>query len=133
MSTFITQIDIKAPPDKVWAALSDIGNIYLWNPGVISSYLTSDSGAGVGTARYCDLGGGNYLDESVVVWEPDQALTMRVTGTNLPFKEVDIRFTLRAKNSGTLVQVSPLYELKYGIIGRALDILYVKGPIKKVW
>ena len=79
MSTFSTHIHIQAPPEEVWAALADIGEIYVWNPGVQSSHLTSDAGEGIGTARYCDLGGGNYLDERVVVWEPSQALTMRTS------------------------------------------------------
>jgi hypothetical protein len=77
------------------------------------------------------LGGGNYLDERVVVWVPERALTMRITGTNLPFKSADIRFTLREEGEGTVVTVSPLYELKYGVIGRAFDALYVKRTYEK--
>ena len=67
----------------------------------------------------------NYLDECVVAWDPQQALIMRITGTNLPIKSADIRFTLWPENGGTVVQVSPLYELKYGTLGRLLDAMYL--------
>ena len=62
---------------------------------------------------------------------PGESQTMRITGTNLPFKSADIRFTLREKDEGTAVTVSPLYELKYGVIGRAFDALYVKRTYEK--
>jgi carbon monoxide dehydrogenase subunit G len=131
MSSFSKEVFIQAKPEEVWKVLSDIGEIHAWNPSVIDSRLISESGQGVGAARFCDLGDGNYLDESVVIWDPDRALTMRITGTNLPFKSADIRFTLREEGEGTVVTVSPLYELKYGVIGRAFDALYVKGTYEK--
>ena len=34
MSSFATKTTIKAPVEKVWETLADIGSIYLWNPGV---------------------------------------------------------------------------------------------------
>lgn len=131
MSTFSTSTIIHAPLAEVWAALADIGNISVWNPGVVASHLSGEIESGLEAARYCDLGGGNYLDECVVAWEPHQALTMRVTGTNLPFKTVDIRFTMSAAQGGTRVEVSPLYEVKYGPLGRALDALYLQRAYEK--
>ena len=56
---------------------------------------------------------------------------MRVTGTNLPFKSADIRFTLAPEDGWTRVQVSPLYELKYGLLGRLLDKVYVRRSYEK--
>lgn len=131
MSSFSTEVFIQAKPEEVWKVLSDIGEIHTWNPGVIDSHVTSEPDQGVGAARFCDLGGGNYLDESVVVWDPKRALTMRITDTNLPFKSADIRFSLQEEGEGTVVEVSPLYELKYGVIGRAFDALYVKRTYEK--
>jgi uncharacterized protein YndB with AHSA1/START domain len=126
MSEFSTSIGINAPSDRVWAALADIGNIYLWNPGVRASHLTSDEKLGVDTSRFCDLGRGNYLDEMVVKWDAGKALTMRVTGTNLPFKAVDIRFTLEPNGDSTIVTVSPQYTLKFGLLGKIFDRVYVQ-------
>ncbi len=134
MGSFTIETKINAPVEEVWDALSDIGNIYAWNPGVVASHLTTDEASGVGAARYCDLGGNNYLNERVVEWEHNERLTMRVVGTNLPFKTVDIRFRLhpdKDTEDTTLVSVSPVYELKYGPIGKVMDAVYVRGTYRK--
>jgi len=131
MSSFTTEITINATGDEVWNALADIGNIYQWNPGVIDSHLTTDEAYGIGAGRHCDLGGKNYLDEKVVEWEDGKRLTMRIVGTNLPFRTVDIRFTLRPEDGGTVVSLSPDYELKYGPVGKLMDVVYVRGTYTK--
>jgi uncharacterized protein YndB with AHSA1/START domain len=126
LSSFATDIKINAPVEQVWQALADIGNIYLWNPGVVASHRTTEQTEGVGACRYCDLGGNNYLDEKVVEWEDNKRLTMRIVGTNLPFKTADIRFTLQPDHGATVVTVSPDYELRFGLLGVLLDHLYVR-------
>lgn len=131
MNSFMTDIVINAPVEKVWGALADIGTISKWNPGVVDSYTTSEGEIGMGATRYCDLGGKNYLDEEVVTWVPNEAITMRITGTNMPFETADIRFTLKPQTGGTHVTVSPEYKLKYGVIGTILDKLFVARTYEK--
>ncbi|MFQ5855106.1 MAG: SRPBCC family protein [Anaerolineae bacterium] len=131
MNSFTTEIQINAPVENVWKALADIGNIYLWNPGVVSSHLTTDGATDIGARRHCDLGGQNYLDEEVVEWDAGRRLTMRIIGTNLPFKTADIRFTLRAENGATIVAVSPDYALRFGPLGKILDRLYARRSYMK--
>ena len=131
MGSFATETKIEAPVSEVWRALGEIGDIYRWNPGVQASHTTSEQGAGLGATRYCDLGGKNYLDEEVVAWQPNEKLTMRITGTNLPFETADIRFTLRPENERTVVTVSPLYKLKFGVLGELLDRVYVRKSYQK--
>lgn len=131
MGNFATETIIEAPVTEVWQALGEIGDIYRWNPGVRASHTTSEQEEGLGATRYCDLGGKNYLDEEVVLWQPNEKLTMRITGTNLPFATADIRFTLRPENGATVVTVSPLYTLKYGPLGELLDRVYVRGSYQK--
>ena len=131
MGRFSTETRIDAPKDAVWEVLADVGGIYRWNPGVVSSHLTTEEGTGVGACRHCDLGGGNYLDEKVVEWEADKRLTMRIIGTNLPFGTADIRFTLRSEDGFTIVTVSPDYRVKFGPLGALLDLLYVRRSYTK--
>ena len=131
MHQFQVETVINAPRTAVWQALADIGNIYQWNPGVRASHSTSDAGTGVGATRYCDLGGSNYLDEEVVHWQPNEAVTMRITGTNLPFATADIRFMLREEGDGTAVSVSPIYQLKFGLLGKLLNAVYVNKNYKQ--
>jgi uncharacterized protein YndB with AHSA1/START domain len=131
MAQFSTHAEIEAPINRVWDALADIGNIYQWNPGVIKSHVTSEVPEGIGASRYCDLGSGNYLDEEVVEWSQNQALTMRIVGTSLPFRKADIRFKLQEDNASTIVNVSPEYELRYGVIGWLLDLVFVRRTYQR--
>ena len=56
---------------------------------------------------------------------------MRIVDTNMPFETADIRFTLSPVGEQTEVSVSPVYQLKYGIFGRVLDQVMVKGQYQK--
>lgn len=115
----------------VWSVLADIGHIALWNPGVVHSEKTSPGEVNVGSGRHCDLGGKNYLDEKIIAFEPIKTMTIRVTETNLPFANADIRFFLKPQGAGTLVTVSPRYQLKYGALGRILDWAMVRRQYQK--
>lgn len=131
MGTFKEVILIEAPIESVWDTLADIGTIHRWNPGVVHSEQTTPGAVAVGARRHCDLGGTNFLHEEVVGFEPQHALTIRITDTNLPFKTADIRFRLEIKGKVTLVEVSPLYQLNYGLVGRLLDLAMVRHQYQK--
>jgi uncharacterized protein YndB with AHSA1/START domain len=131
MSEFTETIHINAPVAEVWAVLADIGTISDWNPGVKASRQTTDGEVTNGSCRSCDLGGKNYLDEEVVSFEPSSKITFRITDTNLPFASADIRFNLMIEGNGTVVEVSPLYKLKFGLFGRILDVLAVSATYRK--
>ncbi|MFQ5890924.1 MAG: SRPBCC family protein [Gemmatimonadota bacterium] len=126
MGSFSVMRTIDAPAQDVWAVLAEIGEIHAWNPGVESSRLTTEQKEGVGAGRHCDLSGRNYVDEEVVEWQPGERLTMRVIGTNLPFKIAEIHFLLRAQDGSTAVTVSLEYDLKFGVAGKLLDLLLVR-------
>ncbi len=130
MSTFKETITINATAQTVWALLADIGTIAVWNPGVVSS-KTTNSEAGIGAARHCAISDTQSLDEEVIEFEPMRAITFRITQSTMPFQFADIRFTLNADAQGTTVTVSPLYALKYGLLGRLLDGLIVKRVYRK--
>ena len=131
MSEFTESVQINASSDDVWAALADIGSIAVWNPGVKESRQTSNGEVTYGAGRYCNLGGKNYLQEEVVTFEPPSHITFRIVDTNLPFDFADIRFTLSAEGEQTTVEVSPLYQLKFGVVGKLLDVLLVKPTYRK--
>ena len=71
------------------------------------------------------------MDEEVVEWQTGKRLTMRIVGTNLPFKAADIRFSLRPENGATVVTVSPLYQLKFGVLGKLFNWLYVRRTYER--
>lgn len=131
MSQFTESIEISASPEQVWDILADIGSICEWNPGVEHSEQTNPGDVGVGATRRCELGGKNYLNEEVVVFDSPRRLTIRITDTNLPFNSADIRFSLEPNGSDTIVTVSPDYQPKFGVVGRILDKLMVRAQYRK--
>jgi len=114
----------------VWEVLADIGNIHVWNPGVVDSKKTNERN-GLGGSRHCDIGGKNYLEEDVVDWQEGEKLTMRIMESNLPFKRADIHFFLESDGNQTIVKVAPDYELKFGLLGRVMDSLMVRRTYQK--
>ncbi len=131
MTTFSEHISIRADRSHVWDALADIGSIYRWNPGVVDSRLTTGGAVGLGSERRCELGGKNYLHETVTEWKQGKILTMRIIGTNLPIKTADIRFSLEQQERHTLVTVSPTYVLKFGLLGKLMDVAFVHSQYQK--
>lgn len=130
MTKFSTEIEIDAPAQKVWETLADIGNIYKWSPGVKFSKVTNEV-RGMGGSRHCDLPGNRFLEEAVVEYEKGKALTMRVMESNLPFQRADIHFTLKEDGNHTHVTVQPEYEIKYGIIGKVMDLVMLRPSYRK--
>ncbi len=131
MSEFSESIHINAPIAQVWDVLADIGSIADWNPGVKKSHQTTSGEIANGSCRRCELGGKNYLDEEVVSFLPRSNITFRITDTNMPFETADIRFNLSSEGDATTVTVSPLYQLKYGVLGKILDSLVVRATYRK--
>ena len=146
MGEFSVSRVIQAPIHDVWSRLADdIGTISQWNPGVKDSYTTNDIKYGMGATRHCDLlGNSNAVEEEVVKFdEHNHAITFRITETNLPFVTADIRFTLleeavvksgssrHDKTTTTQVTVSPIYKLKYGVIGRFLDAVVIRNTYRR--
>lgn len=122
-SSFSCEAAIQATLPEVWQALAQIGDIHLWNPGVEHSFVSSELTSGLGAMRQCDLAHGKYLQEEVVEFVPEQAISLRINQSNLPIESAVIRFTLRAEGEFTTVTVSPRYRLKYGALGHVINRL----------
>ena len=100
MTSIRVTTTIDAPPDVVWAQISDIGSHVRWMEDAVAIRFTTPGHAGVGAAFDCDtqLGPLRLTDRMVVTeWDPPNVLGIRhtgvVTGTG--------RFVLVTVASGT--------------------------------
>jgi uncharacterized protein YndB with AHSA1/START domain len=136
MVGFTETIEIEAPRERVWEVLADIGSIQRWNPGVKASRATSDASGGEGATRHCDLqrpGGKDvgYLEERAFDWCDGAGYRIEITDSNLPFRRAVVSFDVAETPSGTQVDVSPEYELRFGPAGRLLDRVAVRRQYRR--
>lgn len=134
MASFKAEIKIDASKERVWEVLSDIGNIYQWNPSVTHSYSTSEEGSGEGATRHCDVQQGpikGYLEERAFDWREGEGYKIQVYDSSLPVKEIVVRFNLKADGDHTVVEVSPEYQFKFGALGLVLDRLMFGPQFRK--
>ncbi len=94
MARIAVQIEIDAPPKRVWAAVEDVRSHVDWMADAEAIRITSDDSRGVGTTFDCDTRVGPFrLTDRMEItqWEPGRAMGVRhvglVTGTGV--------FTLR--------------------------------------
>ena len=132
MGSFSTEIRIDAPREKVWAVLADLGGIYKWNPGVSHSRSTSESSGGEGATRHCDLSSPKgYLEERAFDWREGDGFKIDIYESSFPFERNVVEFSVRADGDGTIVSVSPDYQLKFGPIGALVERLILGRQLRK--
>ena len=123
---------LDAPPDTVWADLSDIGSHVEWMADARAIRFLSTQTSGVGTRFECDtkIGPVRLTDVmEITEWKPGKAMgvthTGLVTGTG--------RFTLK-KARGGRTQFQWREKLRYPIwLGGPLGALLTKPLLTRVW
>lgn len=136
MTTLTREVWINAPKEKVWAILADFGNIYIFNPGVPRSYLTSSQRHGVGATRHCDLTlGSAAIEERIVAWTEGESMQIEIyQGTKAPpFKKAMATLTVMDEKDGTRVRGTLEYSLKLGPLGFLMDKLMVTPQFGRAW
>ena len=112
---------IDARPSAVWEVLADFPNIADWNGGVKKSYATGETTEGIGATRHCDLAPIGELEETIIAWEPDRRLVVRIdSAAKLPIKSGEATFSLSASDGATPTEVRYAYQPKFGPIGALL-------------
>src|SRR5712692_9086820 len=125
------EIRINAPPDKVWAVLADLEAVQHYNPAVIKAHYLSSMKEGVGASRYCDLKPKGWVKERVIGWEPKEAITMELYESEWPLKFMRWRTALRPDGAGTMVSQRMEYQVKFGVLGVAMDRLMMRSKLDK--
>ena len=105
MADIEEMVSIAAPPDQVWAVLSDFGAIASWAPNVDHSSLTTDQQDGVGAVRRVQVGR-NALLEQVVEWESGERLAYSIQGLPPVIRSVVNTWALAADGESTKVTLT---------------------------
>ncbi|MCH8269280.1 MAG: SRPBCC family protein [Acidobacteria bacterium] len=133
MTHLSSEIRIKAPKEKVWAILADLGGIQNFHPGVKKSYYTSETKEGLGASRVCELIPMGKIEESVTEWREGEEITLAIFPKEKapPFQTAHGRVALRQDGQGTIVTLTVDYALKFGPLGSLMDVLMVRPQFRK--
>ena len=124
MRTIAVTREIAAPRSAVWKVLADFPNIADWNGGVKKSYSTGGTDGGVGATRHCDLDPIGELEETVIAWEPERRMVVRIeSAAKLPIKSAEVTFTLSSADGATPTELRYAYQPRFGPIGSLLGPL----------
>jgi carbon monoxide dehydrogenase subunit G len=106
---------VAAPPEQVWAVLSDFGAIANWVPIIQHSCLLSEQTERAGTVRRVQIAR-QTLIERVVTWKPSQELAYDIEG--LPpivgTARTTWRLTRTGHGTGTMTRVVLTTEIATG-------------------
>jgi ribosome-associated toxin RatA of RatAB toxin-antitoxin module len=127
MTTLYNDITINASMEKIWNALSNIEELEKYDPTVKKSTAFSDIKYGTGAIRKVDMKDGkNWFKEQVTVWEPNKALTYELTACSFPVHALKHSYSFEQTGQQIKVKQVMEYQVKYGLLGRILDILMIR-------
>ncbi len=126
MTVLENSIRINAPPEKVWSVLASLGTLDQYDPGIKKSEVVSVPREGLGSARRCDLTPGGWFKEKVVAFQPHESLTFELFECTLPVRRLKHSYTLTREGDATLVRQRMEDELKFGPIGKLMDVIMVR-------
>jgi len=113
MHTHGYQTAIDAPPDTVWAALSDFGG-RRWKPKVVGARSASDQTRGVGAAQLIDHLILKQFTVRATAWEEDERLTYTFEGLPPQIAAMANTWSVSPAETGSHVVVCQELELDLG-------------------
>lgn len=127
MAILNNEILINAGPEAVWSVLSNLELLEQYDPITERSVAVTARKEGLGAGRKCDvLPKGSWFEEKVVDWRPQEGLAFELVACNLPVKWLRHTYTLHAAGEQTRVTQVMEYEMKFGLLGKAMNALFVR-------
>jgi ribosome-associated toxin RatA of RatAB toxin-antitoxin module len=132
MTTIHNEITIKAPLDKIWYALSNIEELDKYDPAIKKSTALTAEKNGIGAKRKVNMADGkNWFDETCTVWKPNEALTFELTACSFPVHKLSHSYSFEKTGDQILVKQVMEYKVKFGLIGKLMDILIIRKQSDK--
>ena len=127
-------IEISAPPEKIWPFLVDPEKILMWFDSFKKCEYANEKTIGAGTAYYVEEkvpGPLRKINFRVTDWNENENLTLEMTsGKNV--NSYEIRWNLKADNTGTAFHFVEEIGMPFGVIGKILGVLGQKTADRMV-
>jgi hypothetical protein len=129
MTTIHHELQANCPPEHVWALLSDLEAVQLYNPTVRTATVQGERRMGVGAKRACELVPKGRVVERVTHWEDGRAVGLEVAESDWPIHFM--RWVTRIEPAGATTRITQSleYKVKFGPIGWFLDNLVMKRKL----
>jgi ligand-binding SRPBCC domain-containing protein len=126
------EIKINVPVEKAWKILADLETVQLYNPLVTHTEYMAGSREGVGAARHCDFKPNGFSKERVTAWEPKKSISFEVIESSWPMSMCRWKTDLIPDGDGTLVLQDIEYEVKFGVLGKLMDIVVMRRKFNAI-
>lgn len=124
---------VQTPATSVWDVIADFSAVDTWAPQVTKSYALGKKDRGVGAERYCDIKGFGSIEEVVTEWIDGRSLTYRVTPLG-PLGVSHNRWTVvKIDESSCEVVVELGYDVRFGLVGKLLHTLMMRGKLEEAF
>ena len=125
-------MEIPAPPQTIWPFFVDPEKLMKWFTFLRKFEYTSDRKSGPGTTFYYEEKSGPQLMKfhfKVTEWVPNERFAFVMTSG--PMKRDDEVWSIRPTPSGSMVELVMDIEMPGGLIGKAMDNLFVGRGVAK--
>ena len=126
-----SDVIINASTAAVWDVLKEFGSVSDWAPAVSKSYYLDSQTSGVGTGRHCDIDGLGSIDEVVTEWQEGVGFTYSVTPLGPLDKSKSSWRLTPVSDSKTRLEVVLSYDLRFGLLGKALHKLVMRRKLEQ--
>ena len=129
MLSLSVSVSINAPKAVVWEKMSRFDEVAKWTKSVHKSYFSGVKTQGKGAKRVCEVPGYGTVYETVTWWEANKGFSYEAETTITEFAKNT--WTIEEKGSQTLLTIQPEFKVKYGFIGKIMEVLLLKPKLKK--
>jgi carbon monoxide dehydrogenase subunit G len=113
MTSTASHVSVAAPVEVVWELLADFADISSWASNVSQSSLLTTTAPGLGAVRRVQVGRA-ALRETVVRWDPGQALAYDIAGLPAVVTAARNTWTLERNGTGATVALTGDVETRGG-------------------
>ena len=132
MTKLTKSIEIEAPPEKVFAFITDVKKGNELTKGFAEAEYTSKGPVGVGTTQHAVAKAGGSqaeFDMEITEFVENKKISMHTIGASK--LKMTGSHTLEPTAKGTKLTNTAEYELPYSILGKIIDKLKVSKDIEK--
>ncbi len=130
MSQLSTQVQIKAPADKLWKVLVDLNSLSQWTPDDVSPD-PSENAETTATAMYYEPDLFRNVEDRAIAWEESHHYAYEVKNIG-PIRSAYNRFSLNPVGEGEAVLIQTMdFQMKLGPVGALMDTLVFRPQFRK--